>query len=169
MSYALASASGLMFGFWFFLILSAAIAFIIYGLLSWPSVRRHELGLGIVRKAIAIPMASLIGVVIFAAIFLSSLAGFHTVTIGNDDVTLAYAVPPLSVSMRYAEIGDVIRMPAYKSRWRLVVYTATGQKFESAPGSYRPVKEAAEEISRRRQSDHARSTPPRSTARSTPP
>ena len=160
MSYTLASASGLMFGFWFFLILSAAIAFIIYGLLSWPSVRRRELGLGVVRKAIAIPLASLIGFVTFAAIFLSSLSGFHTVTIGNDDITLAYAVPPLSVSMNYAEIGDVIREPAYKSLWRLQIYTTTGSRFESAPGSYRPVKEAAEEISRRRQSERAELTSP---------
>src|SRR5262245_28096872 len=149
MAYALASASGLMFGFWFFLVLSAAIAFIIYGLLSWPSVRRRELGLGVVRKMIAIPLACLIGVVIFAAIFLSSLAGFHTVTVGNDDITLAYAIPPLSVSVRYADIGDVIREPAYKSRWRLQIYTTTGSRFESAPGSYRPVKDAAEEIGRR--------------------
>ena len=155
MSYALTSASGLIFGFWFFLILSAVIAFIIYGLLSGPSARRRELRLGVVRTALAIPLAFLIGLVIFATIFLSSLAGFHTVTIGTDDITLAYAVPPLAVSMRYAEIGDVIRTPSYKSRWRLEIYTTTGQKFESAAGSYRPVKEAAEEISRRRQSERA--------------
>jgi hypothetical protein len=151
MSYDLASASGLMVGFWFFLCLSAAIAFMIYALMSWPSVRRRELGLGVVRKTVAVPLALLIGVVIFSAIYLSSLAGFHSVTVGDDDVKLAYAVPSLSVNMRYAEIGDVIRRPAYKSQWRLEVYTTTGQKFESAPGSYRPVKEAAEEISRRRQ------------------
>jgi hypothetical protein len=160
MSYALASASGLMFGFWFFLVLSAAIAFMIYGLLSWPSVRRSELGLGVVRKAIAIPLAALSGVVIFAAIYLSSLAGFHNVTVGSDGVTLVYAIPPLSVNVHYAEIGDVLRRPAYKSQWRLEVYTMTGQTFESAPGSYRPVKEAAEEIERRRQTHRGELTPP---------
>jgi len=82
------------------------------------------------------------------------------VTVGNDHLELEYAVPPVSVSMRYVEIGDVIRRPAYKSLWQLEVYTTTGQKFESAPGSYRPVKEAAEEIERRRQSDRAELTPP---------
>lgn len=150
MSYVLTSSSGLVFAFWFFLGMSAAIAFAIYGLLSWPSVRRREIGLGVVRKTVAIPVASLIGIVIFTAIYLSSLAGFHTVTVDDDDVRLDYAIPPLSVSVRYAEIGDVIRMPAYKSLWRLEIYTLTGNSFESAPGSQRYIKAAAEEIQKRR-------------------
>lgn len=104
MSYDLASASGLMVGFWFFLCLSAAIAFMIYALMSWPSVRRRELGLGVVRKTVAVPLALLIGVVIFAAIYLSSLAGFHSVTVGDDDVKLAYAVP--SVVRQHALRGN---------------------------------------------------------------
>lgn len=151
MSYALASSSGLMVGFWFFLLLSTAIALIIFALLTRPSVRRRELGPGTVRKAIAIPLAILIGVVIFSAIYLSSLAGFHAVTLGTDDVRLDYAIPPVSVSMRYADIGDVRPTPAYKSQWRLEIYTATGRTFASVAGSYRPVKDAADEISRRRQ------------------
>lgn len=150
MSYVLTSSSGLIFAFWFFLGISAAIAFVIYGLLSWPSVRRREIALGVVRKAVAIPIACLIGIVIFTAIYLSSLAGFHTVTVGDDDVRLDYAIPPLSVSMRYAEIGDVIRTPAYKSLWRLEIYTLTGNRFQSAPGSYREIKAAVEDLDLRR-------------------
>ena len=139
-----------MVGFWFFLILSAAIAFMIFALLTKPSVRRRELGLRTIRKALAIPMAIVIWIVIFSSIYFSSLAGFHTVTVGNDDIRLEYVIPPLSVSMRYAEIGDVMRRPAYKSRWRLEIYTPTGNKFESAPGSYREIKAAAEDLELRR-------------------
>lgn len=146
MSYELASPSGLMVGFWFFLILSAAIAFMIFALLTKPTVRRRELALGTVRKAIAVPLAFLIWSVIFSAIYFSSLAGFHTVTVGNDDIRLEYAIPPSFVSMRYAEVGDVIRRPAYKSLWRLEIYTPTGNRFESAPGSYREIKAAAEDL-----------------------
>lgn len=155
-AYVLTSASGLAFGFWFFLVLSAAIAFMIFALLTTATVRRRELGLGTVRKAIAAPVAGLIWIVLFSAIFLSSLAGFHTVTVSENDIRFEYAIPPWSVALRYAEIGDVIRQPAHKSLWRLEVYTTTGQKFESAPGSYRPIKAAAEEIDRRR---HGRSAP----------
>jgi hypothetical protein len=150
MSYVLTSSSGLVFAFWFFLGMSATIAFVIYGLLSWPSVRRRELGLGVVRKAVAIPVALLVWFVIFTAIYLSSLAGFHTVTLDDDSARLDYAIPPSSVRMRYADIGDIIRTPAYKSLWRLQIYTLTGDRFQSAPGSYREIKTAAEDLERRR-------------------
>ena len=82
MSYVLTSSSGLVFAFWFFLGMSAAIAFIIYSLLSWPSARRREL----------------------------------------------------------------VRAPAYKSLWRLEIYTLTGNRFQSAPGSYREIKAAVEDL-----------------------
>src|SRR4026208_2248505 len=150
MSYVLTSPSGLIFGFWFFLLLSAAIAFMIFALLAWPSARRAELRLGVIRKSGALPLAIRMWIVIFSAIYFSALAGFHTVTVGNDDIRLEYAIPRVSVSMRYAEIGDVVRRPAYKSRWRLEIYTPTGNKFESAPGSYREIKAAAEDLELRR-------------------
>jgi hypothetical protein len=149
-SYTLASASGLTFAFYFFLALSAAIALMIYALLTTRSVRRAELGLPTVRKTIAVPFALLIGIAVFSAIYLGSLAGFHTITVGDTDVRMEYAVTRRSVALQYVEIGDVIRRPAYRMQWRLEIYTITGGKFESAPGSYRATKEAAEDIERRR-------------------
>jgi hypothetical protein len=149
-SYALASASGLTFAFYFFLAISAAIAVMIYALLTTQSARRRALGLPTVRKIIAAPLALLVGLVVFSGIYLSSLAGFHTVTVGDGDIRMEYAVPHLSLAVRYDEIGDVIRQPAYRMQWRLSIYTLTGSKFESAPSSYRATKEAAEDIERRR-------------------
>lgn len=149
-AYAVASASGLAFGFYFFLAMSAAIAAMIYALLTIPSLRRTEIGLPVVRKVVAAPFAFLIWVVLFATIYLTSLAGFHTVAVNDAGVRFDYVVPNRSISLGYAEIGDVIRRPAYRSLWRLQIYTVTGNKFESAPGSYRPIKQAAEEIDRHR-------------------
>lgn len=149
-SYVLASASGLTVGFYFFLVMSAAIAVMIYVLLTQPSVRRSQLGLPTVRKAVAAPFAFLVWIVVFSAIYFSSLAGFHTVTVGSDDIRVEYGIPRRSVGLRYSEIGDVIRRPAYKLLWRLEIYTLKGSRFESAPGSYRHIKEAAEDIERRR-------------------
>jgi hypothetical protein len=149
-SYALASASGLTFAFYFFLVISAALALMIYALMTVRSVRRTELGLPTIRKIVAAAIAFLVWIVVFSAIYLGSLAGFHTVTVGDGDIRMEYAVPHRSAAVRYDEIGDVIRQPAYRMQWRLSIYTLTGSKFESAPGSYRSVKEAAEDIERRR-------------------
>ena len=149
-SYALASASGLTFAFYFFLAISAAIAVGVYVLLTVPSLRRAELGLATTRKVVAAPFAFLVWIVVFSAIYLSSLAGFHALTVGDSVVRLGYAVPRRSVALRYDEIGDVIRQPAYRMQWRLSIYTNTGSKFEGAPASYQAAKEAAEDIERRR-------------------
>ena len=65
-SYVLASASGLTVGFYFFLVMSAAIAFMIYVLLTQPSVRQSQLGLPTVRKAVAAPFAFLVWIVVFS-------------------------------------------------------------------------------------------------------
>jgi hypothetical protein len=151
-SYPLASASGLTFGFYFFLALSAAVALMIYVLLTRPTVRRRELGLGTVRKPIAAAVGVLVGITVFSGIYLGSLAGFHTVTAAADHLRLDYAIPRRSVVLRYADVGDVMRRPAYKLQWRLELYTRTGSKFESAAGSYASIKEAAEDIERRRAS-----------------
>ena len=151
MTYTLASASGLAFGFYAFLAISAAIAFAIYVLLTKASVRRPDWGLPTVRKLVAAPFAVLVWITLFSALYLSSLAGFHTVTVGELDIRMEYAVPRGTAALRYAEIGDVIRRPAYKMQWRLEIYTTTGNRFESAAGSYAAIKEAAAAVERRRQ------------------
>jgi hypothetical protein len=148
-SYELASRSGLMAASGFFLILSAFIAMAIYVLLTRPSARTRALGIGTVGKAVAIPLAMLIWIVVFSAIYMSSLAGFHTIAVGDDEVRLEYAIPPMSVALRFGEVGDVLRHPAYKSQWRLELYTSSGARYQSAAGSYPQIKKAADEIARR--------------------
>jgi hypothetical protein len=149
-SYVLASASGLTFAFAFFLLLSAVIAFGIYALMTRPSVRRREIGLGTVRRSIATPVAFVIWVVVFSGIYFSSLAGFHTVVVSDEALRIEYAVPSRSVAVTYADVVEVTRQPAYKSLWRLEITTQHGRTYESAPGSSIRIKEAVEDIRRRR-------------------
>lgn len=156
MSYVLTSPSGLIVGFGFFLGISAAIAFMIFALMTWPSVRRRELGLGTIRKSIAAPIAFVIWVALFSMIYFGSLAGFHTVTVDDDEMRLEYPVLPSSVTLRYTNIGDVTRRPAYKLQWRLEISTSDGRTFASAPGSRRVITQAAEEIERRRHRENSR-------------
>jgi hypothetical protein len=78
-AYALASASGLTFAFYFFLALSGIVGLAVYVLLTQPSSRRSHLGLATVRKPIALPVALLVWLVVFSGIYLSSLAGFSRV------------------------------------------------------------------------------------------
>jgi hypothetical protein len=150
-SYALASASGLTFAAYFFLSLSGAIAAAIYVLLTRVSARRAHFATWTVRKAVAAPLALLICVLLFATIYFSSLAGFHTLSVGEAGILMDYAVPRRRVALGYDEIGDVMRRPAFRMQWRLEIYTLAGLRFESAPGSYRSVREAAQEIQRRLQ------------------
>ena len=150
MRYELASPGGLTFGFYFFLALTGAIALMIYALMTRPTVRRAELGIGIVKNTIAVPFAGLLWFVLFAAIYLVSLSGFHTVTVREDRIDVEYAIPSTSISLPLSEIGDVLRRPAYRTLWQLEIYMLTGRQFKSTPGSYRSIREAAQDIERRR-------------------
>ena len=149
MRYEVASPAALTFGFYFFLALTGAMALMIYALMTRPTARRAELGIGVVRNIVAVPFAAMVWIVLFSAIYLSSLSGFHTVTVREDRIDVEYAFPSMSVSLPLAEIGDVIRRPAYRSRWLLEIYTLTGRKYASTPGSYGSVRDAALDVQRR--------------------
>jgi heme A synthase len=142
----LVSASGLTFAIYFFLAMSLAIAVMIYALLTSAALRRSEFSRWTMRKPLAAAFAALMFVVVFGGIDLSSFAGFQRVTITETGLRLHYVVLNASAELGSAEIGDVIRRPAFKTRWRLEIYTTTGNKYESAPGSYADVKAAWEAI-----------------------
>lgn len=146
----LASASGLNFAFVFFLALSAVFSLAVFALLTRPSSRRTDFGFATVRTSIALPVALLVWLVVFAGIYLSSLAGFHQVSLDADGIHLAYTTPPRSVMVGYADVSDVTRRPAYRQQWYLEIYTRAGTRFQSAPGSHAAIKAAGEEIDRRR-------------------
>jgi hypothetical protein len=146
----LASTSGLTFALVFFLALSSAIAFIVYGLLTQPSARRAELGLGMARKTGAASIGAVCGGLVFLGVYVSSLAGFHSVIVDDDRIQLESVVPPRSVVLTLQQIATVSRRPAYKMRWRLEICTDDGQRFESAPGASAAVRDAVVEIERRR-------------------
>ena len=149
-TYVLASASGLTGAFVFFLVLTSVIAAAIYALLTNPKLRHSAYRSWSASTPVAAGLASLVWVTVFTAIYLTSLAGFHTIALETDGVTLKYAVPAVTVRLRHTEIGDVMRQPAHRMQWRLVIYTNIGNRFESAAGSYEAVKTAWEDLERRR-------------------
>jgi hypothetical protein len=148
-TYVLASASGLVFGFWFFMAIAAAIAIMIYVLLTNLSARRPEFRQWAVKKPAGAAFAMLVFVVLATAMFLGSVAGFQRVSIDETGVRMQYLIPDAAVELRYHEIAEIMRRPASKSQWRLEIYTVTGNGYESVPGPYAEVKSAADEIQRR--------------------
>ena len=149
-TYVLASASGLTFAFAFFLALSVAIAFMVYKLLTQAPPRRGELGRGTVGKSAAASIGTLCGALVFLGIYFSSLTGFHSVIVDDDQIQLESIVPPRSIVLTLQHVATVSRRPAFKTRWRLEICTDDGQRFESAPGASAAVRDAIVEIERRR-------------------
>jgi len=80
--------------------------------------------------------------ILFGWIYLSLLAGFHKVELGEDGVTLRFVLPSTRVDLPWSEIGEVRREPSFRGRWRLVFYRPHGARLASANGSYREVKRA---------------------------
>lgn len=147
--YVLASASGLRAGLGFAVALAAAIAASVYLLLTKPRFRRHELGPGAVRRPMALVVASVLALPVVAAIYWTSIAGFHRVTLGGRDLRLGYVLPERSVIVPYNQVVRVVRRPAYKSLWRLQVYTVDGRTLQSTRGAESAVVTAATALEQR--------------------
>jgi len=138
----IASPSGLVFGFWFFLGITAVVGFSVTYLIwtaphRFPAVRLPRL-----HRTIAIVLGGGLFVILFGWIYLSSLAGFHAVELREDGVTLRFVVPSTRVDLPWTEIGEVRREPSFRGHWRLVFYRPHGARLASANGSYREVKRA---------------------------
>jgi hypothetical protein len=140
--YTVASAKGVVAAAAFFLAFAAMVALVCYGLLTRPWTRRIGVGGSAARSSTAALAAAGVGLVLFATIFLTTLAGFHAVAVEAESVRLDYAVPPRSVVLPRGDIRLVTAKPAYKGQWQLEITTSTG-RYSSAVGSADAVKQAA--------------------------
>lgn len=134
----------------FFLGLSVTIAVAGFVLLTSPSHRRASFGAWTMKKSRAALLAAAGGVSLFAAIFVTSLSGFHTVRTYEDEFRVDYAVPSRAVVLPYGQVVAVEPTPAWRLQWRLVIRLRDGRTLESATGSRAAVEVAAAAINGRR-------------------
>lgn len=138
----IANPSDLVFGFWFFLGIAAVVGFGVTYLIWTTPQRFPALRFPRLHRTVAIVLGGGLSVVLFGWIYLSSLAGFHTVELREEGVNLHFALPSMRVDLPWTEIGEVRREPSFRGRWRLVFYRPHGARLASANGSYREVKRA---------------------------
>ena len=145
----IASASGLVFAFWFVLAIVAFIGFSTTFLAGWVLPRQ----ISIPRPpAVVRTLAVIVGLGLFSSLFgwayASSLAGFHAMDLQDGGVVLHYVLPRRQVRLPWHEIGELRREPSFRNQWRLVFHKTYGARIGSTNGSYRDVKQAWLETSR---------------------
>jgi len=138
-SFSFGSVSGSTFAFYFFLLMALLIGLAIYRLLVEPRLAR------MIQQTIprlpALAVGAGFALIIFLGIYFSSLDGFYRMEIGPQ-VRLDYILPRRTILLNRSEIAEVRRVPSYKSRWRLILYTPTGAKFTSAQADYASTRKA---------------------------
>ena len=141
-SFSFGSASGSTFAFYFFLLLALFIGFAIYRLLLEPRLNRMLPSSMPKLQAFAIGAGA--ALLVFLGIYFSSLDGFYRLDVGKNgqEICLDYILPKRALILRQSEITEVRRVPGYKGRWQLVLYTPTGAQFTSARANYADAREA---------------------------
>ncbi len=94
------------------------------------------------NRSTGVALGVMAGILVLASLYLSTIDGFYHLSASQTGVELAYILPERKVVLPTAELSEVTRVPTYKSRWKLVLYTRTGQRFESAQASYQDVLRA---------------------------
>jgi hypothetical protein len=143
--YELGSPSGATVAFVVFLILSLAISMALYVELVRRS-ERHSLFQ--TMSGIQVPFAALLStgvfVLLFGALFATTLEGFYKVELLDDEVRLHYLFPAHTVSVSRLELSGAERVPSHKGRWHLRLRTQQGEMYESALANDRAVLESWE-------------------------
>ena len=83
---------------------------------------------------------------IFLGIYFSSLNGFYGLDVAENgqEVRLNYILPRHTLTLKRSSIAEVRRVPGYKGRWQLVLYTPAGAQFASARADYASTRKAWE-------------------------
>lgn len=102
---------------------------------SVPASRQGSIILGIV-----------IGAVVFAGFYFTSLSGFSRLELGHDLLTIRYILPERAVTLPFIEVRNVQEEPTYKGQWRLLLVTDANGIYESALSSQADVHRAAETL-----------------------
>ena len=92
-------------------------------------------------------MGVLVAIMIFSAIYLTSLAGFYWMELREDRLLLHYILPDRTIVLPRKEMAEAVRVPTYKGQWRLNVYTPSGQEYASAHADYASARKAWEVLS----------------------
>jgi hypothetical protein len=122
------------------------IGFAFYTLLLHPRVR------GILWASISRLQALTIGAGIFILVFLSvyfgSLDGFYQMDVrkNGEEILLGYILPRRTLILTRKEIAEVKRVPSFKGRRQLVLYSSSGTPFASARAAYPEVRRAFERV-----------------------
>ena len=144
--YAFGSISGSTFAFYFFLAISLVIGIGTYTLLVHPEIRNilfHEWSPRIAR-VVSLGFSAFLGLAVFLAVYFTSLDGFYRMRLREGGLQVDYILPKRTLTFAKGSIAEAQREPTFKQRWRLVLYTPSGQRFESTNASYSDVKKAWE-------------------------
>ena len=138
-SFSFGSVPGSTFAFYFFLLIALFMGFAIYRLLVEP--RLAKITQQAIPRLLALAIGAGFALLVFLGIYLSSLDGFYRMEIGQQ-VRLDYILPRRTIFLNRGEIAEVRRVPSYKGRWRLVLYTPSGAQFTSAQADYASTRKA---------------------------
>jgi putative copper export protein len=143
-SFSFGSTSGSTFAFYFFLLLALFVGFAIYRLLLEP--RLNKMLRPSMPRVKALLIGAAIALLVFLGIYFSSLDGFYQLNIraNGEEIRLGYILPKRTLTLRRSEIAEVRRVPSYKGRWQLILYTGTGAQFTSAHADYASTRKAWE-------------------------
>lgn len=83
-----------------------------------------------------------VGVCLFLILFESSIAGFRSLEVQGERLTLRYDLPPQMVIYPAIHMSKVDRVPAFKGQWRLMVEDIDGARYYSALADRRVVEKA---------------------------
>lgn len=143
-SFSFGSVSGTTFAFCFFLLIALFVGVAICRLLQDPRLNR------VFRPPVSRFAAWGIGVgaalTVFLGVYFSSLDGFYHLEIdqSGQEVHLEYILPNRTLKLSRSMIAEVRRVPVYKNRWQLELYTPTGERFASARADYASTRQAWE-------------------------
>lgn len=131
--YELGSASEATGTFVFFLVLSFAVAAILYAVMVRPTSRQSVFQeLPGVRNSLATLASMLLFGAVFGAVYATLLRGFYRVEVRDEAVRLHYLFPSRTVTLSREELSQVERVAAHRDRWHLWLRTRQGTTYRSA-------------------------------------
>ena len=114
------------------------------GVVSFLTDLSSEMTLTVLPLFLSNVLGAGTALMVFLGIYFSSLDGFYRLDMGKNgqEIHLDYILPKRTLILRRSEIAEVRRVPSYKGRWQLVLYTPTGARFTSARASYADARKA---------------------------
>jgi hypothetical protein len=106
----------------------------------WPRLHKRLF----TARLVSLGVSAFLGLVVFLAVYFTILDGFYRMQLREGGLQVDYVLPKRTLTFAIGSIAEARREPAFKQHWRLVLYTPSGQRFESTNASYSDVKKAWE-------------------------